>query len=109
MLLKVGVSLRGLHPVVRVVLKYVEKWHLESGFVDGCIVTATTDGEHGPGSWHYVGLAIDFRIRLLSAEEKQSLRVYLQAKLPGFDIIFHPTHLHVEPSDWLAKQLGLMP
>jgi hypothetical protein len=109
MLLKVGVSLRGLHPLMRVVLKYVERWHLENGFDDGCIVTETLGGEHGPGSWHYVGLAVDFRTRHLSTTQLAALRSYLTAKLPGFDLVFHPTHLHTEPGDALARKLGLMP
>ena len=110
MLLKVGVSLNGLHPIMRVVLKYVERYFWQVAGTDS-IITSTTDGEHGPGSWHYVGLAIDFRRRHVSAEQFDAIIRLIRAKLNhyGFEVIVKPTHIHIEPSDALAKRLNLMP
>ena len=54
-------------------------------------ITAIRDGNHMDGSFHYVGLAFDFR--KTPEVSKADLRNVLGKH---FDIIEHSTHFHVE-------------
>lgn len=108
MQVKKGVSLQGLHPVMRKVLKKAESLWKESGQPEGITVTATMDGVHSAGSWHYCGCAVDLRTRYWSKETRKEVYNKLKAKLPEYDVVYHSTHIHVEPSDSLAKQWRLM-
>ena len=67
------------------------------GFDVPCVVTSGTDGVHGKESKHYTGEALDFRIRDLKPEHRDTLVQSCQKILgQGFDIILESTHLHVE-------------
>lgn len=107
MLLRVGVSLEGLHPVMRPVLKYAERaFELYAG--REAIITSALDREHSAGSFHYYGMACDFRINDLTAAQIANVVSYLRQKLPDFDVLEFGDHLHIEPSNALAKRLLLM-
>jgi len=54
-------------------------------------VTAIRDGNHMPGSFHFVGGAFDFLYADLVS--KDEIR---KAAGPGFDIVFHKGHIHIE-------------
>lgn len=54
-------------------------------------LTAIRDGNHMDGSFHYVGLAFDFR--KISEVGKSDLYKVLGQH---FDIVEHSTHFHVE-------------
>jgi hypothetical protein len=60
-------------------------------------ITAGTDGQHGPHSLHYHGLALDFRTREISLA--QQVKVYREIKLtlgPDFDVVQEADHGHAE-------------
>jgi hypothetical protein len=65
-------------------------------------ITSIQDGQHRPDSFHYRGLAIDFRLRDVPAELHETLRSEVAAALgSNFDVLheYHGTtsdHLHVE-------------
>lgn len=62
-----------------------------------CVVTAGTDGVHGKQSKHYSGKALDFRIRDLTAEQRDTLVQLCQESLiKGHDVVLEHDHLHVE-------------
>lgn len=62
-----------------------------------CVITSGIDGKHSAGSLHYVGLALDFRIRDVPADERERLRSKIAANLgPGFDFIIENDHYHLE-------------
>lgn len=61
------------------------------------VVTSWMDGKHIKGSRHYDGLALDFRIWGLTEEQKRLIGAEIAAQIgEEFDIVFEPTHLHVE-------------
>lgn len=107
MLLKVGVSLNGLNPIMRQALGLIDHWFEAQGFEDGAIVTSTTDGEHSSISWHYYGLAFDVRTRHLNTNQRRALEAYAKVELAEFDSVLEQTHLHVEIGNELAKQIGV--
>jgi hypothetical protein len=68
-------------------------------------ITSLLDGTHGPNSLHYVGLAMDIRIRHLKDPELVTpLAVRIQQELGGmYQVIAEKDHIHIETSDkWLA-------
>lgn len=62
-----------------------------------CVITSVMDGTHRPGSRHYIGLAVDFRIRYFDYETQQIARERLRESLgKDYDVILEPTHIHCE-------------
>ena len=61
------------------------------------VVTSGLDGVHSQGSKHYLGRAIDLRTRYFGKDEVDVVVEDLRAALPnGYDVVVHPTHIHVE-------------
>jgi hypothetical protein len=91
--MKPGVNLNGLRSEMVVALLIADGVFGKHGV----IVTSATDGKHGRGSLHYVGLAVDLRTRHLP----QGVAAHLKGKLaealgPQYDVVLEKTHLHVE-------------
>jgi hypothetical protein len=95
MQIKKGASLAGLSPKMLVVLKHADIiWNAHGHEL---VVTAGTDGLHGPGSYHYAGLALDLRTSYFTNDEAQQVHAQLTKALSKYyDIILHSTHIHVE-------------
>ena len=108
MKLKEGADIKGLHILMRRVLREAEKIWKENGRPEGITITAGLDGAHSAGSWHYYGLAVDLRNHYFDETTKQKVYLALKATLPDYDVILHSTHIHVEPSDLLAEKWGLL-
>lgn len=106
MLVRMGVNM-DLHPIMRMVLREAERIYIEMANREA-IVTSARDREHSAGSWHYYGLAVDFRIMDLEAEDVQKIFVKLKDSLPGFDVILESTHIHVEIGNSRAASLSLL-
>ena len=102
------VILNGLHPVMRKAMKVAEALWIEEGRPEGITVTCGLDGVHSASSWHYCGCAVDIRNKYWPDSKKASVHKELQKRLPDYDIVLHKTHVHMEPSDKLAKQWGLL-
>lgn len=104
MLFKAGVSLAGLDIRMRPALIAADSIWQDFGRPEGVTVTSSLDGVHSPGSLHYYGLALDFRIHYfepdISAAVFQALTISLGT---DFDVVLHSTHIHVEftPGDLL--------
>ena len=95
MKIKEGVILHGLKLEMRTVLINAEK--LWKAFGQELVVTAGLDGTHSAGSLHYYGFALDFRTRYFSDKEKRNIKMLLSQKLSiDYQVISHPTHIHVE-------------
>jgi len=118
--IKSGVSIRGIQPEMAIAFLLVSQHFHENGIP--CVITSTTEGQHGKASLHYIGHAMDFRTRdliqvlkdeykdenktLSRTHEEESLHVKtemakfltaLKESLGGeFDIVLESTHLHVE-------------
>ncbi|MBW8034137.1 MAG: hypothetical protein FVQ79_00265 [Planctomycetes bacterium] len=102
---KEHVSIRGLQPQMFHAWNVAGEVYEEVSNAD-CILTAGVDGKHGHGSLHYVGLAIDLRIRNLLAgweltpelvEVAEAIQIKLQNRL-GFeyDVVLESNHFHIE-------------
>ena len=94
---------------MRPVLRVAEEIWKAAGQKDGVMVTCAMGGEHSAASWHYYGLALDFRTNYFSEPVKDSVTMKLKYKLPHYDVVKHDTHIHVEVGDRLAARHNLMP
>jgi hypothetical protein len=54
-------------------------------------LTCVEEGNHSPGNFHQIGDAFDFRYGVGISES--SIR---QSAGPGFDVVFHQNHVHIE-------------
>jgi hypothetical protein len=95
MKIKDGASVQGCHWRMFDAALKIERVLGEYGFE--LTITAGTDGQHGPHSLHYQGLAIDFRTREISPG--QQVKVYRDIKLAlgnDFDVVQEADHGHAE-------------
>jgi len=104
---KNGVDLKGLLPVMRPVLLAAERIYKELGQPEGVTITEACGGLHSAGSFHYYGGALDLRTHYFTEEKKRDAFKRLEHALPGYDVIWHETHLHIELGPALAKRAGL--
>ena len=92
---KDGVVL-ALAPEMARALPLIEAAHSDIG-IRPPIITSGSEGEHQPGSLHYVGKAIDLRTRDLPSLKVVQLVYALRAWLgEDFDVIDEGDHIHVE-------------
>lgn len=116
------------HPVMKKAMKVAERIWKAHDRAEGITVTAGKDGVHSAGSWHYYGAAGDLRTNYVdkmyweadnyhdyppeseiwSPAEKREVYDELKGALPGYDICWHDSHIHMEPGDSLAKKWGLL-
>ena len=95
MIIKDGVSVKGLQPEILVALFVADTIWSTHG--QRLVVTAGTDGEHKEGSLHYEGLAVDLRTRYFDDMQKQWVEQELRDALGyEYDVVLEPTHIHVE-------------
>lgn len=95
MKIKPGAQIAGLDIRMRPALIIADRIWREHG--QELVVTSGLDGEHSAGSLHYYGLALDFRSRYFSPEEKAKVVRALRERLPhGLEVVEHATHIHVE-------------
>lgn len=95
MQIKEGVILAGLDIKMRPALIEADKvW---KAYGQELVVTAALDGVHSAGSYHYYGLALDFRTRYFTDDVKRAVWRELDDVLGSdFDVVMHSTHIHVE-------------
>ncbi len=113
MRLKKGVLMVGLHPIMRPVKREAEKIWREVGRAEGVTITSGLDGVHSANSWHHHGLALDFRTNYANHNDGENLPIpiianMLREVLPGYDVVEHKTHIHVEIGNILANQIGVL-
>lgn len=116
------------HPVMKKAQTIADALWKDYGREEGITITSGKNGVHGPGSWHYYGAAVDLRIWYKNREhyENESMVDYptgsqvwddgiardvyndLKASLGEYDVIWHNSHIHVEPGNPLARKWGLL-
>ena len=96
------------HPVCKKALKVAERVWIENGREEGITITAGKDGVHSAGSWHYFGAAFDIRTHYWTPVKQTKVYKQLKLALPDYDVVFHDTHIHIEPGDELARKWGLL-
>lgn len=94
-MVKDGVVL-ALAPEMSRALPLIVSAHRDIGIRDP-IITSGSEGEHQPGSLHYVGKAIDLRTRDLNSYQIVQLIGSLRAWLgEDYDVLDEGDHIHVE-------------
>ncbi len=96
------------HPVCKKALKVAERIWKANGRPEGVTITSGKNGVHSAGSWHYFGAAFDVRTRFWDATKQAQVHRQLKDALPDYDVVFHSTHIHIEPNDDLARRWGLL-
>lgn len=95
MKVKNGVQLAGLQLPMRLVLIIADRIYQDNGFE--LVVTSGLEGTHSPGSLHYYGYALDFRIFAMPLDKVRNVVFSLRQELgDSYQVIQHPTHIHVE-------------
>ena len=101
LIIKNTVSLKGLQPPTIVGIMAVSSAFHHFGF--DCIITSGTDGKHSVASLHYVGFAVDFRVKHLpsSADIQAVYKLAKSALTAEFDLVLEfadgaPSHIHLE-------------
>ena len=105
--IKNGISLSGLQPIMRPVLREAERIWTEHKRPEGVTITCCCEGTHGAVSWHYYGYALDLRTRYFTADQVNEVYWELRESLPNYDVVSHDTHIHVEINNQLAVKLGV--
>ena len=61
------------------------------------VITSGFEGTHAHNSLHYKGLALDFRTRHLTDNQRVEVMDHLRARLgDDYDVVFEGDHFHVE-------------
>lgn len=95
--IKDGVDVRGLHSKIWDAIYLIEPFFSNHG--TSITLTSALDGVHSHGSLHYVGCAVDIRIRDISFVNE--LFNLIKDLLPsGYDVVLEDTHIHIE---WQPK------
>lgn len=106
MKLKDGAVIAGLHPVMKPAFTFADRLWAAHG--EELVVTSGLDGVHSAGSWHYYGLALDFRTNFWEEPEARNVYNKLKKHLVEYDVVWHDTHIHVEVGNELAKRIGVL-
>jgi len=100
MRLKKGASLEGLHVSMAIVLHHVE--NVYNSYGEEAVITSGTegnplDGVHSIKSYHYFGMALDFRTRYFT-DATANVIVRKLSELLGFNytVIFEKNHIHIQ-------------
>jgi len=95
MKIKKGANIQGLNIKMRRVLVAADKIWGELG--QELVITSGLEGEHSAGSLHYYGRAVDMRTRYFDNATKKLAHRTLSDELDDrYNIIVHPSHIHVE-------------
>jgi len=95
--LKHGVKLRGIRPEMVLGHGIVASVFDRYGLL-GCTITSANDSQHGSGSLHFNGSALDYRTRDFYPEiDKTAFTSDIKDALgPEFDVVLESDHIHVE-------------
>ena len=77
-----------LRPIAQKGFGRVAQLYISKG--KNLFVTSIRDGNHGYGSFHYLGLAFDLKKEGVKAKEIRD------AVGPGWDLVIHGSHYHLE-------------
>lgn len=93
--IKKGVNITGIKPEMNIAI--IAAMQFCTDIEKDCVITCALDGQHMKSSLHYVGYAVDFRIRHMNKTERKMFKVAMKdALVDNFDVILESSHLHVE-------------
>lgn len=94
--IKNGVKIRGVQPELMLAAQIVADCYTAYNNAE-CVITSAREGTHMTKSFHYVGYALDFRIRHIPEGWRDKLHNDIQRALGDeFDAVLEKTHIHVE-------------
>lgn len=98
MTIKKGVSVAGVQPQIILALLVAKQVWIDLNLAsDGPTITSCTDGQHGRGSLHHVGLAVDIRRPVgPSIAEKTAGMLALRLGELEYDVVLEDDHIHIE-------------
>ena len=85
------VNIRDLDVTLKMALQQIE--YVYSKFNTELVITSGKDGQHGIGSLHYEGKAVDLRTWNVLDSLVKALKAHLGA---DYDIVLEKDHIHVE-------------
>lgn len=96
MIFKEGVKIAGARPEIVIAMSVADQVYQKlTG--NEVVITEVTGGKHGTGSLHYVGAAIDIRIRDLSKDMINRIVLELRERLgENYDVVMETDHIHIE-------------
>ena len=94
---KKGVRVQRVQPVVMAIISEM-RYVFEEFELPQLVVTAISDGEHMPGSKHFSGEAVDFRVWNIPEKIRPFVFRAMQERFgEHYDCIWHKrSHYHVE-------------
>lgn len=94
MKIKQGVSMLGIKPEIVPALLAVDRIYRDLGHT--AVITSCTEGNHSEISRHYLGMAIDIRVRQLKPGDAKKVAAQLRVDLgPEYFVYEHSTHIHI--------------
>lgn len=95
MVIKKGVEITYLTPPMLEIMQAVFKVWNYPGVTP--VITSSFDGQHMRGSYHYSGLALDFRTNSIGPLDREDFAKRLQEELgEDYDVVLEKTHVHIE-------------
>lgn len=99
---KRGVSCRGITPELLLAIQVANECHFKMGY--DCIITSLLDGQHSRGSRHYLGHAVDLRVRHIKDIHRETIADEIRARLSplgDFDVMYEDVdtdnaHIHIQ-------------
>ena len=96
MKIKPGVRVNGMNTEILLAVIIANDIYTRHG--KELVITEVTGGEHGRGSKHYIGNAVDLRTNFFDRKEEiervaQELREALGEQ---YDVVVEKTHIHIE-------------
>ena len=100
-MIKTGVSLQGLQPIMNIVIGEGREVYRNHNYP--FVITSGLEGKHSVGSLHFAGLAVDFRVKdpggawNIPLTVRQTIRNEIKAAVGrDWDIVLKPDHIHTE-------------
>ena len=92
MLIKAGVDISRLRPVIRKKLTKIEEF-IRGIVNEELVITSTYEGNHSPGSLHYCNEAVDIRRPNKPDVIVREIKRYLG---PDYDVLLGNSYIHIE-------------
>jgi len=95
MIIKNGVNVVGLQKEIIIALPTID--NVVSSEVSYLVITSALEGQHGKGSLHPLGYAID--IRLPYKDESLNVKIVNALKIrlgKDYDVVLETNHIHIE-------------
>lgn len=95
MWIKRGVSPRGIRTQILLALFIADQVYRDFGLE--MIMTSGSEGKHGYGSLHYVGLGCDVDAVGVTDSQQRDIAAEIKKRLgEEYDVVSEATHIHIE-------------